>query len=199
VLLPTAILKSLPAYLAYVDGIRAENSELNSLITAVWGELRDRRMVSALHARSFVDVVFTTPMVFFTHHRLVTRNMVRTTMDVAQTFIEEKPAMLSEIGLAAAPQLRIFKKHAFSGLRAKGFEGDGGGARSGLQRVLGGHRRRARNAREAPFRPGRRRLRETRGASRRPLCARRLRLWSPRTRAIPKRTAWVPPTQNRCG
>jgi hypothetical protein len=34
--LPTAILKNLPAYLAYVDGIRADVSELNKLITAVW-------------------------------------------------------------------------------------------------------------------------------------------------------------------
>jgi hypothetical protein len=116
-----------------VDSIRAENSELNNLITAVWGGLRDRHMVSALPARSFVIVVFTTPMVFFTRHRLVARPIVRTTTDAAQTFIEEDLVMLPGIGLAAAPQLETFKKRVFSGLRAKGFEDSGGGARSGLR------------------------------------------------------------------
>jgi hypothetical protein len=96
--LPTAIFKNLPAYLAYVGGIRADDSELNKLITAVWGGLLDRHVVAALRARSFVDVVFTTPMAFFTHHRLLTRRMVRTIMNAARAFIEEKVAKLSEIG-----------------------------------------------------------------------------------------------------
>jgi hypothetical protein len=87
----------------------------------VWGGLRDWHVVSALRARSFAAVVFTTPMVFFTHHRLATRPMVRTIMDAAQAYIEEELAMLSENGLAAAPQLKTIKQRAFSGLRAKGF------------------------------------------------------------------------------
>jgi TRAP-type uncharacterized transport system substrate-binding protein len=40
--IPTAILMNLPAYLAYVGGIRADGSELSKPITAVWGGLRDR-------------------------------------------------------------------------------------------------------------------------------------------------------------
>jgi hypothetical protein len=87
--LPTAILKNVPAYLAYVDDIRAADSELNKLNTAAWGRLRDRHVTSALRVWSFVDVVFTTPMVFFTLHRLVTRPVVRNVMDAAQAFIEE--------------------------------------------------------------------------------------------------------------
>ena len=74
-------------YMAYVDSIRADGSELNRLITTVWDGLRDRHVVAALRARSLVDVVFTTPMVFFMHHRLVTRPMVRTIMNAAQAFI----------------------------------------------------------------------------------------------------------------
>jgi hypothetical protein len=124
--LPTAILKNLPAYLAYVDGIRADESELNKLMTTVWDGLRDRHVVAALRARSFVDVVFTTPMVFFTHHRLVTRRMVRTIMNAAQAFIEEELAELSKIGFLekseVKPQLETIKTSVFSGLRANGFE-----------------------------------------------------------------------------
>jgi hypothetical protein len=113
--LPTAILKNLPAYLAYVDGIRAEVSELSKFITTVWHGLRDRHVLSALRARSFVDVVFTTPIVFFRHHRLVTRPVVRTIMDSAQAFIEEELAMLPEVGLAADPQLETTKRPSFGG------------------------------------------------------------------------------------
>jgi hypothetical protein len=90
-------------------------------MTAMWGGLRGRYVVSALRARSFVGVVFTTPMVFFTHHRLVTRPIGRKIMDAAQGFIEKELAMLSKIGLAAAPQLETTKQRIFSGLRAKGF------------------------------------------------------------------------------
>jgi hypothetical protein len=92
--LTTDIPENLPAYLAYVDDIRAEDSELGMLILAVWGGLRDRHS-------PFVGVVFTTPIVFFTHHRLVKRFMVRTSMDAAQAFMKERLAMLSEYGLAA--------------------------------------------------------------------------------------------------
>jgi hypothetical protein len=102
---PTVIIKNFPAFLAYLDSIRAEDSKLNRLITTLWGRLRDRHVLSALRARSFENVVFTTPMVFFTHHRLVTRSMVRTIMDAARAFTEEKLAMLSENGLAASPPL----------------------------------------------------------------------------------------------
>jgi hypothetical protein len=128
--LPTTILKNLPAYLAYVDAIRADDSELKKLISAMCGGLRDRHVVAALRARSFVDVMFTTLMVFFTHHRLVTRRMVRTTMNVlqnaAQAFIEEKLAEIFEIGFLetteAELQLETMKTRVFSGLRANGFE-----------------------------------------------------------------------------
>jgi hypothetical protein len=68
-----------------------------------------------------VDVVFTTSIVFFAHHRLVTRPMLHTIIDADQASIEEDLVMLSEIGLAAAPKLETIKQRAFSGLRAKGF------------------------------------------------------------------------------
>ena len=120
--LPTAILKNLPTYLAYIDAVRADESEMNKLLVTVWDGLRDRHVVSALRARSFVDVVFTTPMIFFTHHHLVTRPMVRTIMDAAQAFIEEELQFLSEIGMKPAPAQEAIKERVFKGLRLAGFD-----------------------------------------------------------------------------
>jgi len=100
--LPTAILRNLPTYLEYIHVVRADESEMNKLLVTVRDGLRDKHVVAALRARSFVDVTFTTPMIFFTHRTLVTRPMIRTIMNVAQAFIEEDLAGLSVIGACAA-------------------------------------------------------------------------------------------------
>jgi len=42
-------------------------------------------------------------------------------MGAAQAFIDEKLAMLSEIGLAAAAKVETIKQRVFSGLRAEDF------------------------------------------------------------------------------
>jgi hypothetical protein len=47
--------------------------------------------------------------------------MTRTAMGAAQAFIDEKLAMLSEIGLAAAAKVETIKQRVFSGLRAEDF------------------------------------------------------------------------------
>ena len=62
--LPTAILKNLPTYMAYVDSIRADDSELNKLITTVWDGLRDRHVVAALRARSLMKLCSPPPWFF---------------------------------------------------------------------------------------------------------------------------------------
>ena len=79
-------------------------------------------MVAALRARSFVDVTFTTPMIFFTHHRLVTRPMIRTIMDAAEAFITDELAALDVIGSKPAPTQQSIKVRVFAGLRAAGFD-----------------------------------------------------------------------------
>ena len=87
--LPTAILRNLDAYCQYVSAVRAEDDPLNKLMETCWNGLRDRFVVAALRARSFVDVTFTTPMIFFTHSNLVERPMIRTIMDCAETYLRE--------------------------------------------------------------------------------------------------------------
>ena len=67
----THVLRNAPAYLAYLHETRIE-SDVNLLVEGVWDGLRDRYVLGALRARSFVDVSFTTPLIFFTHSDLVT-------------------------------------------------------------------------------------------------------------------------------
>ena len=120
--LPTAILRNLSVYLEYIHAVRADEKEMNQLLVTAWDGLRDRHVVAALRARSFVDVAFTTPMIFFTHHHLVTRPMIRTIMDAAEAFIEGELAPLSVLGSSAPPTHQSVKDRVFAGLRGKGFD-----------------------------------------------------------------------------
>ena len=118
--LPTAILLNLPTYLQYA--VRADESDMKKLLVTVWDGLRYKHVVAVLRARSFVDVTFTTPMIFFTHHRLVTRPMIRTIMDAAEAFIVDELAPLDAIGSKPAPTQQPIKVRVFAGLRAAGFD-----------------------------------------------------------------------------
>ena len=120
--LPTAILRNLPTYLQYIDAVRADESDMNKLLVTVWDGLRDKHVVAALRARSFVDVTFTTPMIFFTHHRLVRRPMIRIIMDAAEAFIVDELAPLDVIGSKPTPTQQSIKVRVFAGLRAAGFD-----------------------------------------------------------------------------
>jgi len=99
--------------------VRADESEMSKLLVTVWDGLRDKHVVEALRARSFVDVTSATPMVFFTHYTLVTRPMIRTIMNVAQAFIEEDLAGLSVIGAKSAPLQDTIQSKVFVALRSK--------------------------------------------------------------------------------
>jgi hypothetical protein len=84
-----------------MDEVRVD-SDPNLLITSLSFGLKDRYVQAALRARSFVDVVFTTPMTFFTHSNAVNRSQIRRIMDCAAEFIEQI-SVLSPIGLSALP------------------------------------------------------------------------------------------------
>jgi hypothetical protein len=101
--LPTALLRNCPAYLAYMDTVRVD-SDPNLLITSLSLGLKDRFVQGALRARSFIDVVFTTPMTFFTHSRAVNRSQIRGIMDCGAAFIE-RISVLSPIGLFSSSRL----------------------------------------------------------------------------------------------
>jgi len=64
--LATAILANKPTYLKYLNEVRVE-SDPNKMLMVVWDGLRDKYVVAALRARSFVDVLYSKPMTFFTH------------------------------------------------------------------------------------------------------------------------------------
>jgi len=67
----TRVLRNTSAYVQYLHETRIE-SDVNLLVEGVWEGLRDRFVLGALRARSFVDVAFTSPLIFFTHSELVT-------------------------------------------------------------------------------------------------------------------------------
>jgi len=63
---PTRVLRNTSAYLQYLHETRVD-SDSNQLVDGVWNGLRDRFVLGALRARSFVDAAFATPLIFFTH------------------------------------------------------------------------------------------------------------------------------------
>ena len=63
---PTRVLRNTSAYLQYLHETRVD-SDVNQLVDGVWNGLRDRFVLGALRARSFVDAAFATPLIFFTH------------------------------------------------------------------------------------------------------------------------------------
>jgi hypothetical protein len=86
VFLATALLRNCSVYSSYMDAVRVD-SDPNLLITSVSRGLLDRYVQGALRARSFVDLAFTRPMVFFTHSKAVKRPQIRGIMDCAESFL----------------------------------------------------------------------------------------------------------------
>ena len=122
----TRIVRNVSAYLAYLHETRVE-SDANLLVEGVWDGLRDRYVLGALRARSFVDVAFTSPLIFFTHSDLVTidphllsfatvravimlmqvnRHMIGQVMEGAKSWIEEI-GRLDNIGFKKPPPLQF--------------------------------------------------------------------------------------------
>ncbi len=69
---PTRVLRNVSGFLQYFGETRVE-SDPNQLVDGVWDGLRDRYVLGAFHARSFVDAGFTSPLIFFTHSDQVPR------------------------------------------------------------------------------------------------------------------------------
>ena len=66
------------------------------MVGVVWDGLRDKYAVAALRARSFVDVVYSKVMTFFTHSNTMNRLMLRTVVDCGGDFIDSL-AHLAEV------------------------------------------------------------------------------------------------------
>jgi hypothetical protein len=67
---PTRVLANASGYTQYFHETRID-SDPNKLVDAVWDGLRDRFLLGAFRARSFVDAAFASPLIFFTHSELV--------------------------------------------------------------------------------------------------------------------------------
>jgi hypothetical protein len=132
----TRILLNLLAYLQYLHETRVE-SATNELVDGVWNGLRDHFVLGALRARSFVDVTFTTPIIFFTHCDVVsvslapdykthittcadlsqiTRPMLGRIMKGGRTLIYEL-STLDALGRKAPPDLQFMAKNILARLK----------------------------------------------------------------------------------
>mmetsp|Transcript_36682 Transcript_36682/g.82183 ORF Transcript_36682/g.82183 Transcript_36682/m.82183 type:complete len:435 (+) Transcript_36682:632-1936(+) len=104
----TRVLRNAPTYLQYMHETRIESNP-NKLVEGVWGGLRGRYVLGAFRTRSFVDVAFTTPLIFFTHSDHVTRPMPGRVMGAARAWVVEVQG-LDYIGSKAAPDLQFVVK-----------------------------------------------------------------------------------------
>lgn len=96
VTLPTKVLQNNSTYVSYMDAVRVE-SDPNQLIANSWIGLNDRYGLTAFRARSFIDVAFNAPMVFFTKSLAVNRSQIRGIMNCGEAFISHLCA-LSSVG-----------------------------------------------------------------------------------------------------
>lgn len=103
VTLPTKVLQNVRTYVLYMDSVRVESIP-NQLIANCWDGLRDNYCLAAFRARSFIDVAFNAPMVFFTKSLAVNRSQIRGIMDCGEAFIRQLCA-LSTSALTVAPKL----------------------------------------------------------------------------------------------
>ena len=94
--LATAILANKATYLKYMSEIRAE-SDPNKLVGVVWDGLRNRYVVAALRARSFVDVTYAKTINFFTHSITMTRPVLRTAVDAVKVHRQTFPYLTRDL------------------------------------------------------------------------------------------------------
>ena len=65
----TAVMMNAKAYADYMHDVRADDQDLNKLISRSWDAIQDRYFYAAVSARAFVDVVFAKPLNFIVHSR----------------------------------------------------------------------------------------------------------------------------------
>ena len=115
----TAVMMNAEAYASYMHDARADDQDLNKLISRSWDAVQDRYFIAAVSARAFVDVVFAKPLNFFVHSDFSTRHDLSAIMSCAGVWInglstleeaKDVPApavdSLSELILAKFPQWR---------------------------------------------------------------------------------------------
>jgi hypothetical protein len=85
--LPAAIVHNIPAYIKYLGILRAD-PEPNKLVDIVFDGLRNKYVVAALRARTFIHATFLSPMRLFTHHKDVGRRQIYKVLSCADEWIQ---------------------------------------------------------------------------------------------------------------
>ena len=100
----TAVMLNVESYSEYMNEIRADDQELNQLISGSWEAVKDKYFIAAVSARSFVDVVFARPLNYFVHSDFSGRHDLSKIMACAETWISNL-GCLDDIGKAPPPAL----------------------------------------------------------------------------------------------
>jgi len=98
----TAVMINADAYAEYMHQVRADDKELNKLISTSWNAVSDKYFVAAVSARSFVDVAFAKPLNFFVHADFTARPHLSRIMRCAESWITSL-GTLDDVGEAKAP------------------------------------------------------------------------------------------------
>ena len=93
--IPAAILHNLPSYLKYMSEISAD-SDPNNLVDIAFSGLKDKYVVAAMRARTFIGATFLLPMRLFTHHNDVARPHIHSIMECAEKWIKEDLAAIGD-------------------------------------------------------------------------------------------------------
>jgi hypothetical protein len=100
----TAVMLNVESYSEYMNEIRADDQELNLLISGSWEAVKDKYFVAAVSARSFMDVVFARPLNYFVHSDFSGRHDLSKIMACAEKWISDL-VYLDDIGKARPPAL----------------------------------------------------------------------------------------------
>ena len=102
----TAVMLNAEAYSEYMHQVRADENELNQLISSSWNAVSDKYFIAAASARSFVDVAFAKPLNFFVHSDITARPHLARIMSCAEKWITSL-GNLDDVGKAKAPPIDL--------------------------------------------------------------------------------------------
>ena len=102
----TAVMLNAEAYSDYMHQVRADEKELNQLISSSWNAVSDKYFIAAASARSFVDVAFAKPLNFFVHSDITARPHLARIMSCAEKWITSL-GNLDDVGKAKAPPIDL--------------------------------------------------------------------------------------------
>ena len=119
----TAVMLNAEAYSDYMHQVRADEKELNKLISSSWNAVADKYFIAAASARSFVDVAFAKPLNFFVHSDFTARPHLARIMSRAEEWIT-RLGNLDDVGKAKPPPIDLLASLILSEFESEDYHED---------------------------------------------------------------------------